>query len=189
MAFHLLAAPLCVFSFSTTGVVENVNICMGDLAKARADRMVRDRMVNMSRVSLADGFVSRSLVSFIQLQMKSSGRTNSSTKSRNSRSVPAVFTRHFLACARREPMRSALNAVDDFSTLPGVVIWEHISTPSGSPSPCRLSYPPSHLPFRRRTGTSSLRAGLSRNINLARFIPVVLSFDVEFTSSRYIRGL
>lgn len=48
MAFHLLAAPLCVFSFSTTGVVENVNTCIGDLAKARAD--MTDLEIKLSMV-------------------------------------------------------------------------------------------------------------------------------------------
>jgi hypothetical protein len=51
MAFHLLAAPLCVFSFSTTGVVENESICIGDLAKARADRMDLESAVSMVRAA------------------------------------------------------------------------------------------------------------------------------------------
>lgn len=51
MAFHLLAAPLCVFSFSTTGVVENENICTGDLAKARAEKMDLERAVSMARAA------------------------------------------------------------------------------------------------------------------------------------------
>ena len=49
IAFHLFAAPLCVFSFSTTGVVEKVNFCIGDLAKARAERTAPEMKRSMSR--------------------------------------------------------------------------------------------------------------------------------------------
>jgi hypothetical protein len=48
IAFHLFAAPWCVFIFSSAGVVEKVIAWMGDLANALAERNDFESRVNMA---------------------------------------------------------------------------------------------------------------------------------------------